>query len=139
MRHLKSGDTIDPKTEVRKLSVIEILHRYQARKRTPEIEAAIRVLWEETDEWASKIGQRYGMTKNAVIGVAHRRQWEARRVTYRTMDQRLDEVWATFKAKIKELEPQPSHYVRGNHPLDVHEGESPKKKARFVFHRSSAQ
>lgn len=46
----------------------------------PDILEKIRNLWENHLELsAAQIGERFGITKNAVIGHAHRRGWERRR------------------------------------------------------------
>lgn len=44
----------------------------------PELREAIRVLWEETDQTATVIGQQFSMTKNAIIGLAQRNGWSPR-------------------------------------------------------------
>lgn len=41
-------------------------------------EAMIREAWENTEETALSIGNRFGMTKNVVVGIARRRGWKER-------------------------------------------------------------
>ncbi len=49
------------------------MNRYE-RLRSPETEAMIQFDFEAGDN-VSKIAERHGMTKNAVIGMARRRKW----------------------------------------------------------------
>ena len=71
---------------------------------TPEIEAEIKVLWEETPQSAADIAARYGISKNVVIGRANRRRWSSfnsytrkgQRAPETTTAQRLDELHATL-------------------------------------------
>ena len=44
----------------------------------PDLREAIRVLWEETDQTATVIGEQFGMTKNAIIGLKDRNGWSPR-------------------------------------------------------------
>ena len=44
----------------------------------PELREAIRRLWDETDITAREIGEFYGMSKNAIIGMANRGNWRTR-------------------------------------------------------------
>jgi GcrA cell cycle regulator len=47
---------------------------------SPELEAKARLLWENHRELtAAAIGERFGMSKSAIIGLADRRQWTRRR------------------------------------------------------------
>lgn len=46
---------------------------------TPAQETKARELWEtRPDLTAEAIGERYGMSRNAIIGIAHRRRWAMR-------------------------------------------------------------
>ncbi len=42
---------------------------------TPEDKAEIRRLWETTPMYGAQIAQRYGVSKNAIIGLATRGGW----------------------------------------------------------------
>ena len=118
------------------------------RTYSDDVLTQIQHLWERTPESATTIGRRFGLNKNQVIGIAHRRAWvsfvkgdggKMAKRPHRTMNDRLDEVWAAFKAKMADLEPRPSHFVRGRHPLDVPESESPRRIVRYALPRSSAR
>jgi hypothetical protein len=76
-------------------------------KFAPDTLDRIRVLWEQRPELsASRIGERFGMTKNAVIGQAHRRGWNPRRVKKgpepSTTIQRLDAINAKMDKLLAE-------------------------------------
>ena len=44
----------------------------------PDLREAIRRLWDETEITAREIGEFYGMSKNAIIGMANRGNWRTR-------------------------------------------------------------
>lgn len=64
----------------------------------------MRLLWEGSpDLSAADIGERFGVSKNIVIGHATRGRWKARRDSTRppsTLFQRLDELHRQFDAKL---------------------------------------
>lgn len=80
-------------------------HTGNARHRSPEVEEQIRQAWEETPDSAPQIAARFGLTKNAVIGMATRRQWISDKHPRRTMNQRLDALTAAMNAVIAETQP----------------------------------
>jgi hypothetical protein len=48
---------------------------------TPEQERHIKHLWEDVGTTAERIGAMYGVSKNAIVGMANRRHWTARRLS----------------------------------------------------------
>ena len=69
-------------------------------------EAAMRLRWEETDESATAIGARFGVSKSVVISLARRRGWaprgEARERVPTTME-RLDRLHREFDERVRPL------------------------------------
>lgn len=52
--------------------------RHYRGQHPPELVETIRRLWDETDISATMIGEQFGMTKNAIIGMASRGNWRQR-------------------------------------------------------------
>jgi hypothetical protein len=75
------------------------------KKHDDEIRARIRDLWEGSPELsATDIGERVGMTKNAILGLAHRGGWSPRILTEvpRTLFDRMDAEHARMDAVLAE-------------------------------------
>lgn len=68
-----------------------------------DIECEIEEAWEETDEPASSIAARYGVTKNSIIGLARRKRWQRGRGRPTTMMERLQVMLDKFDREIAEL------------------------------------
>jgi len=69
-------------------------------------EAEAEALWDEGKLSAAEIAAKFGVTKNALLGIAHRRDWSTRgqlgKYPPRTLDDRLDALHAKFDATLKE-------------------------------------
>ncbi len=85
---------------------------------SPEIEQRIRVLWEETPQTARAIAAEYGMSRCALMGVAHRRGWVSFNAgkggwysKARTMDDRLAAHHAKLDRVLAETAPTSGHYL----------------------------
>ncbi len=68
-----------------------------------KIRARIRAVWEGSPELsAAEIGGRFGMTKNAILGLAHRGGWAPRAIASitepRTLLDRMDAEHARMDA-----------------------------------------
>lgn len=79
-------------------------------KYDPDTLARMQALWEGSPELsATRIAERFpGMTKNAVIGQARRREWKPRRASATeptTMQDRLDAHHARLDAVLAETRP----------------------------------
>lgn len=76
--------------------------RASRRRDQPVDYAAMRVLWETSDLTAALIGERFGISKNAVIGLAGRGEWIPRGGSNQpppsTLMQRMDALHATMDA-----------------------------------------
>ena len=86
------------------------------RTTDPELEAKLRVAWETTPESAKQTGARFGVSANSIISLAHRRGWKSfnkgeshKKSSYRTMDERLAEVWSRMTQALEETKAKPSH------------------------------
>lgn len=68
----------------------------------PDDLAEMRRLWEDTPQNASQIGALFGVSRNVVVGQAHRRGWTSFTPGHwgyeepRTLNQRLDALHAAF-------------------------------------------
>lgn len=70
-------------------------------------EAEAQILWETTEISAREIALKFGVSKNTLLGVAHRRDWRERGGTRsepppRTLHDRLDVIWAKFEKQMAE-------------------------------------
>jgi hypothetical protein len=71
----------------------------------PALLVPMRELWEQSlDISAARIAGRFSVTKNTVIGQAHRRGWAPRKIVIepRTLHDRMDEAHARMDAVIAE-------------------------------------
>lgn len=94
-------------------------HTGNARLRPPEVEEQIRQAWEETPATATEIAGQFGLTKNAVIGMAARRQWISDKHPQRTMSQRLDALATMMDAIIAETQPVLDAKVKPTAPAGI--------------------
>ena len=83
-------------------------YQWPTHKYAPEMIAEMQRLWEhEPDVSAVEIGERFGVTKNVVIGQAARRNWlprgGGRKTT--TLSQRLDALHSSMDALLIETRP----------------------------------
>ena len=70
-----------------------------------EWEAEAAALWSAGELSAAEIGRKFGVTKNTIISLAHRRVWiRLADGSARTLDDRLDAVWTKFRATLKECD-----------------------------------
>jgi hypothetical protein len=74
---------------------------------SPDTLAQMRALWEGSPELsAAAIGARLGVTKNTVIGQAHRRKWKSRSGAHKpAIYSRLDAHHAAFDRVLAETRP----------------------------------
>lgn len=85
----------------------------------PALLIPMQHLWEEAPELSvTDIGKRLGVSKNTVIGQAHRRNWKRRRVTGSeptTLHDRMDALDAALNAVLAETRP----FVEGRQKLVI--------------------
>ena len=71
-----------------------------------EWEAEAEALWDEGELSASEIAAKFGVTKNTLLGIAHRRDWSPRGIgkheAVRTLNDRLDALHAMLDATLVE-------------------------------------
>lgn len=85
---------------------------------TPEQIVEMRQLWESREMPARLIAERFNVTKNAVIGHAHRKGWEPRGSRTKeptTLPQRLDALHAKLHQVLAETRP----FVEGRTKLVI--------------------
>lgn len=71
-----------------------------------EWEAEAEALWDEGELSAAQIADKFGVTKNTLLGIAHRRDWSPRGIgkyeTVRTTSDRLNALHAMLDATLVE-------------------------------------
>ena len=73
-----------------------------------EWEAEAEALWDEGELSAAEIAAKFRVTKNTLLGIAHRRNWSPRGLgkheVVRTVDDRLDALHEKFDATLIECD-----------------------------------
>lgn len=75
---------------------------------SPERQAEAKRLWQAGELSAAAIAAEIGTTKNAILGMVHRRGWGSRAEAWaepQTIFDRMDALEATFNAVLRENPP----------------------------------
>ena len=76
---------------------------------TSDQEAVIRDLWENTASSASEIAEKFGTTRNVIVGLAKRRGWNSynppSEASFRTFDDRIGALHLRLDAVLRETAP----------------------------------
>ena len=83
------------------------------RHRPPEIEEQIKYYWENTELTAEAIGKKFSLSKNAIVGLVHRRGWKSRKEEddTGTFDYRINELNRIMDEALERYRNIPNKYV----------------------------